>query len=56
MTYSESAQGQTITKARAFVELARHGVNNAETRADMVAELGDRAEYDAGDVLAFLGY
>ena len=56
MTYSESAQGVTITKARAFVELKRHGVDNAETRADMMAELGDRAEYDAGEVLAFLGY
>lgn len=53
MTYSESAQGVTITKARALLELRRHGVIEI---ADFFADCGERDTYDAGEVLAWLGY
>lgn len=56
MTYSESAKGVRITKARAFTELRRHGLGDWATRADMLTELGDHETYLASDVLAFLGY
>lgn len=57
MTYSESAEGITISKARAMQELRNHGcVMDAQTEAEFVAECGDKAEYLASDVLAFLGY
>lgn len=57
MTYSESAEGITISKARAMLELKKHGcVMDAQTEAEFVAECGDKAEYLASDVLAFLGY
>jgi len=55
-TYSESASGVTITKARALQELARHGVDDAESIALFLAECGDRATYRASAVLAWLGY
>lgn len=54
-TYSESAKGQTITQARAFKELATHGMGS-EDRADFLAECGDKATYRASDVLTWLGY
>lgn len=53
MTYSESAQGVIITKMRAILELRRHGVIEI---AEFFADCGDRATYDAGEVLAWLGY
>ncbi len=56
MTYSESAEGVLITKARAVVELQRHGIFRAEEIAEFLADCGDREAYDAGDVLRWLGY
>lgn len=52
MTYYESAEGETITKARALAEVARHHCDCAEFLADM----GDCEQYDAQAVLDWLGY
>lgn len=54
MSYYESAEEITISAARALKELDRHGV--AGEWADFVADMGDREEYDAQAVLAWLGY
>ena len=55
MTYYESAEAVTITKERALKELAKHGVPTSE-HDTFFNELGEKAEYDAQDVLLFLGY
>ena len=52
MTYYESAEGVTITKQRAIQECKRHGVNASE----MFEDIGEREEYDAQEVLDWLGY
>ena len=54
MTYSESAEGITITKDRARIELRRHGVESEWP--DFLRDMGDRDEYTASEVLAWLGY
>lgn len=57
MTYSESAKGITITKARALKELERHGcIIDGETLSDFYGMLGNHEMYKASDVLAYLGY
>lgn len=56
MTYSESAEGVIITKARALLELRRHGVFRAEDIAEFLADCGDLESYNAGGVLRWLGY
>lgn len=53
MTYSESAEGIRISKARALRELRDHGV--VETQ-DFFEDLGDRETYEASEVLVWLGY
>ena len=54
MAYFESAEDTTITKDRALLELKRHGV---ESETDQfLAEMGNKATYDAQDVLMWLGY
>ena len=55
-TYSESAQGVTITRARALHELKIHGLTGADDVAAFYADVGDAAEYDAQTVLQWLGY
>lgn len=55
MTYSESAAGITITRKRAIVELKRHGVPASEWPL-FYREMGYAPEYNASDVLAWLGY
>lgn len=52
MTYYESAEGETITKSRALIEVRRHGACEAE----FLAEMGDKQSYDAQAVLVWLGY
>jgi hypothetical protein len=54
MTYSESAEGIIISHKRAIKELESHGAM-AEIDS-FYEELGDKPEYKASDVLAFLGY
>ena len=51
--YYESAEGLTITRERALLELARHNCEDIEQFFD---DLGDRAEYQAQEVLDWLGY
>ena len=55
MTYSESAENVTISRARALAELTAHGVPACEY-AEFFADLGNRESYNAGDVLRWLGY
>lgn len=52
MDYFESAEGITIDKERALREVKRH---NASTE-DFLLEMGDRVEYEATEVLQWLGY
>lgn len=52
--YLESADGETITKARALRELARHGLSGQV--ADFLRDLGDRETYSATAVLHWIGY
>jgi len=54
MTYYDSAEETTISAARALQELDRHGVANEW--ADFQADCGEREDYDAQTVLAWLGY
>jgi hypothetical protein len=53
LTYFESAQGETITRVRALLELHNHGITDPD---EFFNELGDRETYDAQDVLMWLGY
>ena len=52
MSYYESAEGVTISKARAKQEIAKHSANWLE----FVEDMGDNASYNAQAVLAWLGY
>ena len=52
MDYYESAEGVTISKERAKQEIANHTANWAE----FIADNGEHEEYDAQDVLTWLGY
>ena len=54
MTYSESAQGLTITKARAYQEFKNHCLES--DWVEFVAWAGDKRKYQAQDVLGWLGY
>lgn len=51
-TYYESADGVTISKARAYAEVRKHEVSVE----DFIAEFGERDTYAAQDVLSWLGY
>lgn len=51
-TYYDSAEGITITKTRAIQECAAHGVS----ALDLFVDIGERDEYDAQEVLDWLGY
>jgi len=53
MDYYESAEDTIITRERALLELARHNCEDIEQFFD---ELGDRENYDAQEVLVWLGY
>lgn len=53
MTYYESAEGETMTRARAYQELDDHGVIDRE---EFIEEMGRHDTYDAQEVLDWLGY
>ncbi|MBD36245.1 MAG: hypothetical protein CL512_05700 [Actinobacteria bacterium] len=53
MDYYESAKDTIITRERALLELARHCCEDIE---QFFEDLGDRADYDAQEVLSWLGY
>jgi hypothetical protein len=54
MTYYESAEGVTISKARAYKEFEDHGLTS--DWVEFVCWRGDRDSYLAEDVLGWLGY
>ena len=56
MNYYESAEGLTITRERALLELARHGITSNEDILEFFADVGEKEEYDAQKVLIWLGY
>ena len=53
MDYYESAEDTIITRERALLELARHHCEYIEKFFD---DLGDRRDYNAQEVLVWLGY
>ena len=56
MTYSESAEGMTITLKRALQELAKHGMDLQSAHDEFFQDLGQHSHYKAEDVLSWLGY
>ena len=52
MDYYESAEGITISAKRARIECEKHGIEYSE----LLMDLGERIEYNAQDVLNWLGY
>ena len=53
MNYYESAEDIIITQDRALEELRNH---NCEDFEEFFQDLGDKEEYNAQDVLAWIGY
>lgn len=53
MSYYESAEGETISKARAKQEVEKH---DAESFEVFLQDMGEHDTYDAQAVLAWLGY
>ena len=56
MTYYESAEGITITHKRALEELKDHGMLNEGALEEFYEDLGKRDQYEAQEVLQWLGY
>jgi hypothetical protein len=54
--YYESAEGLTITRYRALVEIKSHGLDFEENLKEFFEELGDKKLYSAQAVLDWLGY
>ena len=56
MDYYESAEGYTLTKSEAFIEIVRkHNLDENEFEL-FLKDCGDQKSYDAQTVLAWLGY
>ena len=55
MDYYESAIGVIITRSRALLELEKHGCQDIVVE-EFFEDLGDKEEYDAQEVLDWLGY
>lgn len=55
MTYYESAAGQTMSYRRVLNELKRHGQGEPDL-AEFLKKFGVRENYDAQEVLDWLGY
>ena len=56
MDYYDSAEDLVITQDRALQELARHGITSNEEILEFFNEVGKEKEYDAQEVLVWLGY
>ena len=56
MTYYESAEDIKITKKRAFQELKHHGIEHVDDIDTFLKDLGNKPEYDAQEVLRWLGH
>ncbi|MPL92145.1 hypothetical protein SDC9_38242 [bioreactor metagenome] len=54
--YLDSAEGVMISRDRALYELKRHGLEDPEDHEIFFADLGTADQYDAGEVLRWLGY
>jgi hypothetical protein len=54
MTYYESAKGITVTRERAIKEIKEHGL--LDSINDFYDDYGKREQYEAQDVLNWLGY
>jgi hypothetical protein len=52
MDYYESAEGVTITNKRAKQEVEKHGACWDE----FIVDMGEKEQYNAQDVLGWLGY
>ena len=52
MTYYDSAEGIKVNYKRAKMEVEKHGVSMIE----FIEEFGEHDEYDAQEVLLWLGY
>ncbi|WP_149667552.1 hypothetical protein, partial [Salmonella enterica] len=55
MTYFESAEGETVSKERALQELSRHCVPETDFE-EFFSDMGVKEQYDAQEVLLWLGY
>lgn len=55
MDYFDSAEDVIITRERAYQELRAHGCTEDDYQ-DFLDQVGDLNEYDAQEVLIFLGY
>ncbi|MDE9429904.1 hypothetical protein [Xenorhabdus bovienii] len=51
--YYESAEGESVSKKRALLELKKHGI---EDPSEFFADLKEKENYDAQEVLRWLGY
>jgi hypothetical protein len=56
MTYSESAKGKVISKARAEHEICNVHGHCYEDFELFLTDMGDHETYDAYEVLVWLGY
>jgi len=56
MDYYESAEGISISKQRALLELKKHGIESVFDIQEFFADVGDKERYDAQEVLDWLGY
>ena len=55
MTYFESAEGETVSKERALQELSRHCDPETDFE-EFFSDMGVKEQYDAQEVLLWLGY
>ena len=55
MTYFESAEGETVSKGRALQELCRHCGPETDCE-ELFSDMGVKEQYDAQEVLLWLGY
>ena len=56
MNYYESAKGIYISKARALLELKKHGIESQFDIDEFLKDLGNKERYSAQAVLRWLGY
>lgn len=56
MDYYDSAEDIIITQDRALQELEKHGITSNEGILEFFADMGKHQEYDAQEVLIWLGY
>lgn len=55
MTYFESAEGERVSRKGAINLLRKHGIPEVD-HALFFSEMGEKEDYDAQDVLRWLGY